>query len=130
MKNWAVALWGARITNDDWGTHPTIAYAVMYSAAFFEKDTERLVAMAFDAVPNRGPFKEGMRDVIRWHKQQLAPLPQQFTALALATRQQIGRTLEHLIHRVDTRCGDHNPLFTLVQQLRRGDTHQPLSFLM
>jgi hypothetical protein len=32
------ALWGARITNDDWGTHPTIAYGVMISAAFFEKD--------------------------------------------------------------------------------------------
>ena len=32
------AEWSARITNDDWGTHPTIAYAVMYSAAFFKKD--------------------------------------------------------------------------------------------
>jgi hypothetical protein len=25
------AEWGARITSDDWGTHPTLAYAVMYS---------------------------------------------------------------------------------------------------
>ena len=63
------ALWGARITNDDWGTHPTIAYAVMYSAAFFEKDVEKLVQMALAQVPNHGPFAEGMRDVIRWHKQ-------------------------------------------------------------
>jgi ADP-ribosylglycohydrolase len=71
MTGWAAerALWGARITNDDWGTHPTIAYAVMYSAAFFEKDVEKLVRMAIAAVPNEGPFAEGMRDVVRWHRQ-------------------------------------------------------------
>ena len=63
------ALWGARITNDDWGTHPTIAYAVMYSAAFFEDDVERLVQMAMDVVPDTGPFAEGMRDVVQWHRQ-------------------------------------------------------------
>lgn len=63
------ALWGARITNDDWGTHPTIAYGVMISAAFFEKDVEKLVQMAIEAVPNEGPFAEGMRDVRRWHKE-------------------------------------------------------------
>ncbi|MHC4132793.1 MAG: ADP-ribosylglycohydrolase family protein [Planctomycetota bacterium] len=62
------ALWGARITNDDWGTHPTIAYGVMISAAFFENDVEKLVDMAIDAVPNEGPFAEGMRDVVKWHK--------------------------------------------------------------
>ena len=63
------AEWGARITNDDWGTHPTIAYAVMYSAAFFEKDPVTLVGMAVKAVPNEGPFAEGMRDVINWRLQ-------------------------------------------------------------
>jgi ADP-ribosylglycohydrolase len=63
------ALWGARITNDDWGTHPTIAYGVMISAAFFEKDVEKLVQMAIEAVPNEGPFAEGIRDVVRWHKE-------------------------------------------------------------
>lgn len=62
------ALWGARITNDDWGTHPTIAYAVMYSAAFFEKDIEKLVQMAIRAVPNEGPFAEGLRDVVQWRR--------------------------------------------------------------
>lgn len=62
------ALWGARITNDSWGTHPTIAYAVMYSAAFFEKDPNKLVAMAVEAVPNEGPFAEGIRDVVQWRK--------------------------------------------------------------
>ena len=64
------ALWGARITNDDWGTHPTMAYAAMISAAFFEDDIEKLIEFAVDAVPNNGPFAEGLRDVIRWHKQQ------------------------------------------------------------
>jgi ADP-ribosylglycohydrolase len=63
------AEWGARITSDDWGTHPTIAYAVMYSAAFFEKDVEKLVQMAIDKVPSTGPFAEGIRDVVRWHKE-------------------------------------------------------------
>jgi len=63
------ALWGARITNDDWGTHPTIAYGVMISAAFFEKDVEKLVQLAIDAIPNEGPFAEGIRDVVKWHKE-------------------------------------------------------------
>lgn len=61
------ALWGARITNDDWGTHPTIAYGAMISAAFFEKDVQRLVQIGIDAVPDEGPFAEGIRDVVRWH---------------------------------------------------------------
>jgi len=62
------AEWGARITNDDWGTHPTIAYGAMISAAFFEKDVEKLVQIAIEAVPNEGPFAEGIRDVVKWHK--------------------------------------------------------------
>ena len=53
------ALWGARITNDDWGTHPTVAYGAMISAAFFEDDIERLVELAADAVPSHGPFQRG-----------------------------------------------------------------------
>ncbi len=63
------ALWGARITNDDWGTHPTIAYGAMISAAFFESDVERLVQIGIEAVPEEGPFAEGIRDVVRWHKE-------------------------------------------------------------
>ena len=60
------AEWGARITNDDWGTHPTIAYGLMYSAAFYEQDTEALVRMALDVLPVDSPFTEGMHDVLRW----------------------------------------------------------------
>jgi ADP-ribosylglycohydrolase len=61
------AEWGARITNDDWGVHPTIAYGVMISEGFFERDPQRLVKLALAAVPAEGPFHEGMTDVIRWH---------------------------------------------------------------
>lgn len=63
------ALWGARITNDDWGTHPTIAYGAMISAAFFEQDIQKLVQLGIEAVPNEGPFAEGIRDVVKWHAQ-------------------------------------------------------------
>ena len=63
------AEWGARITNDDWGTHATIAYAVMYSAAFFEKDVDNLVNLAVRYIPDSSPYKSGMLDVIRWHNQ-------------------------------------------------------------
>ncbi len=63
------SLWGARITNDDWGTHPSVAFGVMFSVAFFEKDVKKLVQMGLDAVPGDSPFAEGVRDMIKWHKQ-------------------------------------------------------------
>lgn len=63
------AEWGAKITSDDWGTHPTIAYAVMYSAAIFETDVNKLVNMTLKYIPEDSPFYEGIKDVIEWHKQ-------------------------------------------------------------
>lgn len=68
-KSAARAEWGARITNDDWGTHPTIAYGVMYSSAVFEKDVNKLVDLALTYIPENSPFNKGMKDVIAWHKQ-------------------------------------------------------------
>ena len=62
------AEWGARITNDHWGVHPTIAYAVMISEAFFETDRMKLVKTALSHIPTDGPFHEGMVDVIRWYE--------------------------------------------------------------
>jgi len=59
--------WSARITSDDWGIHPTLAYAAMYSAAVFEKDVNKLVAIALQYIPENSPFSEGMKDVISWH---------------------------------------------------------------
>lgn len=61
------AEWGAKITNDDYGTHATEAYAVMYSAAFFESNTDTLVQMAIDSLPDNSPYKEGMIDVVDWY---------------------------------------------------------------
>ncbi len=61
------AEWGARITSDDWGIHPTIFYAALYSGAFFEKDISRLYDMAASYIPDDSPFKAGLKDVKRWH---------------------------------------------------------------
>ena len=41
----------------------------MISAAFFEKDVRALVKVAIKAVPNEGPFAEGIRDVVKWHSE-------------------------------------------------------------
>lgn len=69
LKSVERAEWGARITSDGWGTHPTIAYAVMYSAAIFEKDVNKLVDLTLKYIPEKSPFSEGIKDVIAWHKQ-------------------------------------------------------------
>ena len=57
------AHWGARITSEDWGTHPTIWYAALISAAFFEKDTMKLYDMAMTYVPDTSPFLKGLKEV-------------------------------------------------------------------
>lgn len=62
------AEWGARIMCDDWAVHATRAYAVMYSAAFFEKDVSKLVSTAIASLPKDSPFTKGMLDVMKWHK--------------------------------------------------------------
>ncbi len=63
------AEWGAHITNDDWGTHPTVAYGVMYSAAVFESNVNKLVDLTLKYIPANSPYHEGIKDVIAWHKQ-------------------------------------------------------------
>ena len=65
----ARAEWGAKITNDDWATYPTVAYGIIYSAAFFEGDVNKLVDLAYTHIPKNNPFSDGMKDVIAWHKQ-------------------------------------------------------------
>ena len=49
--------------------NPTTAYGAMISAAFFEKDVEKLVEIGIEAVPDEGPFAEGIRDVVKWHSE-------------------------------------------------------------
>lgn len=61
------AEWGARITSDDWGIHPTLFYAAMYSAAFFEDDVAKLYDIGMSYVPQSSPFYKGLQDVKRWH---------------------------------------------------------------
>ena len=63
------AEWGARITSDDWGTHPTMFYAALYSAAFFEKDIQKLYEIGMSYVPETSPFYKGLEDVKSWHDQ-------------------------------------------------------------
>jgi ADP-ribosylglycohydrolase len=61
--------WGARITNDDWATHPTIFYGALYSAAFFEKDIHKLIQIGMGVLPPDSPFLEGIHDVLRWSEE-------------------------------------------------------------
>ncbi|NLX22365.1 MAG: ADP-ribosylglycohydrolase family protein [Phycisphaerae bacterium] len=63
------AEWGARITNDSWGVHPTMAYGAMISEAFFSDDPMHLVQTAMKHIPAEGPFHEGMVDLLRWHEE-------------------------------------------------------------
>lgn len=58
--------WAARVTNDDYGTHPTIWYNVMYAAAFFEKDVSRLCQIGYRALPAGSVFRGAIDDVRAW----------------------------------------------------------------
>ncbi|CAL1131973.1 unnamed protein product [Cladocopium goreaui] len=63
------AEWGARITSDSWGTHPTRFYAAMYSAAFFIQDVRVLYRIGRQAVPKKSPFRRALVKVYLWKKQ-------------------------------------------------------------
>jgi len=58
------AAWGARITNEDWGIHPTMFYAALYSAAFFEQDIQKLYEIGMASLPEKSPFLEGLNDLL------------------------------------------------------------------
>lgn len=60
--------WGARVTNDDYGTHPTIWYGAMYSAAFFEPDTKKLYDIGLANVPP-GRFRDALILVRAMHRE-------------------------------------------------------------
>lgn len=59
--------WAARITSDDWGVEPTIHYGAMYSAAFFEKDINKLIAIGLEALPADGRYAQTVKDMIELH---------------------------------------------------------------
>ncbi len=62
----AKADWAARVTNDDYGTHPTIWYNAMYAAGFFETDVEKLCQIGYEQVPEGSIFRTAIDDVRRW----------------------------------------------------------------
>ncbi len=59
--------WSARITNDQWTVQMAVAYSVMYSAAFFEDDVEKLTQRVLEHIPHEGPFFEGLTDLLTWY---------------------------------------------------------------
>ncbi|GHU58085.1 hypothetical protein FACS189411_12900 [Bacteroidia bacterium] len=71
MIDYAVAKseWAARITNDDWGVEPTMFYGALYSAAFFENDINKLIAIGYQYLPANGRFRKAIDDMRALHKQ-------------------------------------------------------------
>jgi hypothetical protein len=59
--------WAARITNDGFGIEPTVHYAAMYAAAFFEDDIEHLIDIGTAALPPRSRFADTVEDMKRLH---------------------------------------------------------------
>jgi len=62
----AKADWAAKVTNDEYGTHPTIWYNTMWAAAFFEKDVNKLCQIGYDHLPADSIFRVAIDDVRRW----------------------------------------------------------------
>src|SRR5690606_40328205 len=58
--------WGARVKNDDWATHPTKFYGALYSAAFFEKDINKLIEIGMREIPEDSPYIAGIKDDNKW----------------------------------------------------------------
>jgi len=69
MVNYAASKsdWAARITSDEWGVEPTIFYGAMYSAAYFEKDINKLIEIGIKALPANCRFTATARDMIVLH---------------------------------------------------------------
>ena len=60
--------WAARITNDDFGIEPTIHYAAMYAAAFFETDIGRLIDIGTQSLPEGSRFAGTVEDMKALHR--------------------------------------------------------------
>jgi len=61
--------WAARITNDGFGIEPTIHYAAMYAAAFFESEIERLIDIGTAALPPGSRFAGTVEHMKRLHRE-------------------------------------------------------------
>ena len=60
--------WAARITNDGFGIEPTIHYAAMYAAAFFERDIRRLIDIGTAALPEGSRFARTVEHMKQLHR--------------------------------------------------------------
>ncbi len=60
--------WAAKMTNDDFGIEPTVHYAAMYAAAFFEKDINRLIDIGTAALPKGSRFAAAVEHMKRLHR--------------------------------------------------------------
>lgn len=71
MVNYATgkSAWAARITSDSFGIEPTVHYAAMYAAAFFEGDVERLIDIGTAALPAGSRFAATVEHMKRLHRQ-------------------------------------------------------------
>ncbi|MEQ9825936.1 MAG: ADP-ribosylglycohydrolase family protein [Puniceicoccaceae bacterium] len=65
------AVWAARISTDDWATHPDLFFGTLFSAGYFEKDMDRLIELGRNALPEDSPFREGIDLLVQWHEQGL-----------------------------------------------------------
>ena len=65
MVNYAVekSEFAARITSDSFGVEPTLHYAAMFSAAFYEKDIHSLIEIGTNALPEEAVFAEAVEYV-------------------------------------------------------------------
>ncbi len=61
--------WAARIMSDHFGVEPTIHYAAMYSAAFFEEDIHRLIDIGTAALPEGSRFGKIVEHMKALHRQ-------------------------------------------------------------
>ena len=61
--------WAAKVSNDAYGTHPTIWYNTMYAAAFFERDVGRLCQIGYEHLPAGSIFRVAIDDVRQWKAQ-------------------------------------------------------------
>ncbi len=55
--------WAATIMDDKWGLEPTMHYAAMYSAAFFESDINKLIDIGTAVLPTDSKFAKTVVDM-------------------------------------------------------------------
>jgi len=58
----------ARITSDSFGLEPTLHYAAMYSAAFFENDINKLIDIGTAALPEGARFAKMVKHIQQIHR--------------------------------------------------------------